>query len=150
MIYLYDRIVGPTEISFKRFGVEYKLEKTFRMGQQYYYSFQAPNREKILVIPLFYEQYLEVLDKSKKIARYKRFETCLRKIEEQISEEITVDMFESDEGQGEMPVVVVLYKDIKVTYEFRTSGLILLPEFTIVKNNIFGNNLFISFEDRFS
>ncbi len=150
MIYLYDRVVGPTETSFKRFGVEYTLEKTYRMGQQYYYSFRAPKRERILVIPLFYEQYLEVKDKSKKIARYKLLETCLRKIETEISEETTVEMFESDEGPGEMPVIVVLYKDIKVTFEFRTSGLILLPEFTIVKNNIFGNNLFVSFEDRYS
>ena len=148
MIYMYDKILRDDEVSFKAYGGTYSLEKKYRMGKKVYYSFISPGREKILLIPGFYEEYLEVEKKYEKLKNLRQLPNCIKRIRAEISRAVNVEMFESSENaSGKMPVITVDYKDIKVTFEFRKSRLLLLPEFTIVKGNIFGNNILVILEE---
>ena len=140
MIYIYDKVLEKYETSFKRYGVNYVLEKRFRMGRQLYYSFTAPGREKLLVIPGFAEQYREV----ERIRKSRRLDTCLGHIKGDINRKIRVDEYEdSNAADGRLTVISTTYKDIEISFEYKDNQLLLSPEFRIVENNLLGNGIVV-------
>lgn len=141
MIYIYDMVMNEKRItSFTRYTSHYKLERKFVMGTKVFYSFVCPGAQKILVIPGFAEQFKEVQQKLSRYRGGKGYDCYKRWILKELGEIDEEDDYPTQENEaGIMKVVTVLYKDIKVSFEYVNGKMRLIPEFEIYQNNIFGN-----------
>lgn len=112
MIYIYDRVIQPFETEIKRYGAHYTLENRTRMGDQTFYSFKAPGREKLMVVPRFAEQYREVERICHKFTYTKKLETCCNSIRREVNKHISCEEFPSEESTtGVMTAITTEYKD---------------------------------------
>lgn len=144
MIYVYDTVLQPYESTLKRYGVSYRLEKVSRMGEQRFFTFTAPGHEKILVVPRFAEQYRHIEKLYQRFASCRRLETCLRHIKQEISRQVVKEEVPNDQSaNGVMIVMTTVYADIQIQFEFMNNTLRLNPEFEILENNLFGNNVIV-------
>lgn len=142
MIYVYDRIIEPFESQITRYGTTYKLENKTKMGDKTLYTFCAPERESLLVVPHFAKQYHEVEKFCEKYFFCKKLETCKVHIRRDINNFIKVEkMPNSESSTGIMHVIAADYKDIRVEFNYMNNRLSLSPEFEIISNNIFGNGV---------
>ncbi len=145
MIHVYDTVIEPYATQIERYGAKYKLENKTKMENQYFYTFKAPDRETIIVIPRFAEQYREVEKFCKKYFYCKKLETCKVHIQRDISKTIKIDkMPNSDSATGIMYVISAVYKDISVSFNYMNNKMELAPEFEIVANNVFGNGIHVT------
>ncbi len=145
MIYVYDMAFnGKRVLSFKRYGVRYKLEKKFMMGTREFYSFTCPGREKILVVPGFAEQYREVEAKLAKYSGDGSLESYKKWIRKNINTYFTEEDFPTEASStGMMKVLGADYLDIRVTFEYLNDRMRLGEEFEIRDHNIFGNGIVV-------
>ncbi len=144
MVYIYDRVIGQYETKLKRYGATYTLENRTRMGDQLFYTFHAPDREKLLFIPRFAEQYREVEKISQRYSYSKKLETCCGHIRKEINKHIDMEQQPcEDSDNGTMWVITAVYKDIKVEFQYMNNHMTLSPEFEIISNNIFGNGIVV-------
>lgn len=144
MIYIYDRVMAPYETEIKRYGARYTLENRTRMGDQVFYTFKAPGRENLMVVPHFAEQYREVERICNKLTYTKKLETCCSHIRREVNKWITCEDFPSEESStGIMTAITADYKDIRVEFHHMNGRLTLSPEFEIISNNLFGNGVVV-------
>ncbi len=144
MVYIYDRIVEPFETKIRRYGANYTLENRTRMGDQIFYTFSAPDRESLLIVPRFAEQYREVEKFCQRYTFCKKFETCKSHIQREINKYVKVDKVPTKESStGFMHIINVIYKDIKVEFDYMNNRMTLNPEFEIISNNLFGNGIVV-------
>lgn len=142
MTYIYDTPLEINAVTFERYGVVYKLEQTFKMGNRKFASFKADGMDKILVVPQFVEQYNRLAARLLKLAKNKTFEECVRYVRQQIDPDPVLDE-EPDENGVMVPNITCQFKDIKVKLYYRNGIMELDPEFEIVQNNIFGNGILV-------
>ncbi len=144
MIYIYDTVIQKFETKIKRYGSYYTLENRTRMGDQYFYTFECPDREPLLIVPRFAEQYREVERFCQRYTYCKKFETCKAHVQKNINKYVTVDqMPNEDSSTGVMKVISTTYKDIKVDFYYMNNRLTLSQEFEIISNNLFGNGIVV-------
>ncbi len=144
MIYIYDTVIEPFTTKIKRYGAQYTLETRTRMGEQTYYTFKNEGREPLLIVPHFAAQYKEVEKFVTRFSYCPRFETAKAHVQREINKYIEVDDMPNDESTtGIMKVMFVVYKDIKVEFNYMNNRLSLSPEFEIVSNNLFGNGIVV-------
>ncbi len=145
MIHVYDTVIDPYQTKVQRYGSTYTLENRSRMGDQVFYTFKNPNRESLLYVPRFAEQYREVEKFCVKHSYCAKFENCKAYIRQEISRYMTVDdMPNQDSSTGVMQLVTAVYKDIKVEFNYMNKHLTLSPTFEIVSNNLFGNGVVVT------
>ncbi len=144
MIHIYDTVIEPYTTKIKRYGSYYHLDGRTRMGDQVFYTFKNSSREPLLVVPRFAEQYKEMEAFCRKFAYCPKFETCRSHITREVSKYIDVDDMPNDKSTtGIMKVIHVVYKDIRVQFEYMNNRLELSPEFEIISNNLFGNGIVV-------
>lgn len=144
MIYVYDSIPDKDDTTFKRYGVNYKLERRFKMGNHTFISFVHPGYEKILVVPDFAIQYREVEKKYLRFGKEKKLEEFLVLIKKGICRTPVVEDIPDDESKtGIAQHITCDYKDIQVTFDFRNNTLFFSKEFEILDNNVFGNGVVV-------
>ncbi len=144
MIYIYDTVIQDFETKVKRYGSYYTLENRTRMGDQYFYTFEAPDREPLLFVTRFAEQYREVEKFCQRYTYCKKFETCKIHIQRDINKQIKVEDVPNDASSTKtMKVVSAIYKDISVEFNYMNNRMTLSPEFEIVSNNLFGNGIVV-------
>lgn len=144
MIYIYDRVIHDFETKIKRYGAYYTLENRTRMGDQFFYTYSAPDRESLLFVPRFAEQYKEVEKFCQKFSYCKKLETCKAHIQREINHYVKMDkMPNSESSTGIMHVIVADYKDIRVEFHYMNNRMTLSPEFEIISNNLFGNGIVV-------
>ncbi len=144
MVYVYDTIIQPTVSETKRYGIVYTLENITKMGSQYFYTFTAPSEEKLLVVPYFAEQYREVEELYKKYDK-KNLDACVARIKKEINKLAVVEeTVNANSSTGFSTLITVDHKDIRVQFEYIDGRLTLVPEFEIIKNNIFGNGVIVT------
>jgi len=144
MIYVYDSIPEKGDTTFKRYGVNYKLERRFKMGNHNFWSFVHPGYEKILLVPDFAVQYREVEKKFLKFGQGKKLEDFILLIKRYICRiPVVEDMPDEDSKTGIAQHITCDYKDIQVTFDFRNNELIFSKEFEIMDNNVFGNGIVV-------
>ncbi len=144
MVYIYDKVIGEFETKIKRYGAYYTLENRTRMGDQLFYTFQSPDRESLLIVPRFAEQYREVEKFCQKYSYCKKLETCKAHIQRDINKYVKVDkMPNQDSSTGIMHVISAVYKDIKVEFNYMNNRMTLSQEFEIISNNLFGNGIVV-------
>ena len=145
MIFIYDTVMQPKATTFKRYGINYKLEKCFSMGDKMFYSFIHPGAEKILIVPEFAKQYHELEAKCIKFGTDKTIDECIQYIKRNINSCFVIENVLSDEASnGLTQLITVEYKDINVVLTFAYGMLTIAPEFEIRDNNIFGNGIVVS------
>lgn len=145
MIYVYDMAMnGKRVASFKRYGVRYKLEKKFMMGDREFYSYVCPGREKILVVPGFAEQYREAEAKLAKYNGERTYEAYRKWVAKNINHTYSEEDFPTlESATGVMKVIGAEYLDIHVTFEYLNGKLRIGDEFEIRDHNIFGNGIVV-------
>ncbi len=144
MVYIYDRVVQPFETRIKRYGAHYTLENRTRMGDQIFYTFGAPDRESLLIVPRFAEQYREAEKICNRYSFCAKFATACAHIKRDINKHITTDEMPNDESDtGVMQTISAIYKDIKVEFDYMNRRLTINPEFEIISNNLFGNGIVV-------
>jgi hypothetical protein len=145
MIYIYDTVIEPYKTAMKRYGSVYKLENRTKMGAQMFYTFTAPDQEKILVVPHFAEQYRQAEKFYQTITSCKKLETCIGHIKRGLSKQISMEEIPNEESDnGIMTVITVDYYDIRIQFEYMNNHLVLSQEFEITDNNIFGNGIVVT------
>jgi len=146
MIYVYDTPIEINMVSLERFGVNYKLEKNFKMGKRKMASFIAPGAEKILVVPQFIQQYQQLEKKLEKML-HKPKEDFIRYVTMYVDPEHADDELPSEESSsGTIYTMVCRWKDIRVTLEYLNGHARLAREFEIVENNLFGNGIVVDLD----
>ncbi len=147
MLHVYDRIIGKFDTKLERYGATYTLENKTKMGEDVYYTFSCPGRENLLVVPKFAEQYREVELFAGRYSYCRKLETCRIHIKRDINKYIKVEeMPNSESSTGIMQMITAVYKDIKVTFFYMNNRMTLSPEFEIINNNIFGNNIVVAMD----
>jgi len=149
MQYIYDSALKGVERtqSFTRFGTTFKLEARHKMGDSTYYTFSNPGSEKLMVIPKFMQEYLEIVKKISNLGSGKTYEQYRRYLRNMIELE-EEDEFESDTSDdGIMKVLSGMYKDIGITIHYENKNLKVTKDFEIRQNNIFGNGITVSLPD---
>ncbi len=145
MIFIYDTVMQPKITTFKRYGINYKLEKRFKMGDKTFYSFIHPGAEKILIVPEFAKQYYELETKCMKFGTGKTLKECIQYIKKNINSCFAIENVQNENGSDGMSRdITVEYKDINAVLTFTHGGLLIAPEFEIRDNNIFGNGIIVS------
>ncbi len=144
MVYIYDTVIDEFETRVKRYGAYYELENRTRMGDQVFYTFAAKDRESLLFVPRFAEQYRAVEKFCRKYSYSKKLETCKAHIQREINKYIKVEKMPNKESAtGIMYVISAIYKDIKVEFNYMNNRMTLSPEFEIISNNLFGNGIVV-------
>lgn len=145
MNYVYDVLIDKEHNlkTLDRYGVRYKFEKKFVMGDRLMYSFVSSSKDKILVVPQFIQQYNEI-QKKLNANRGTSYEACLRWVTRNVNKDVSEDTFPSeDSSTGSMNVIIALYKDISLTFEYFDNKMRLARAFEILANNLFGNPVFV-------
>ncbi len=135
---VYNVLVKPEDGYINWRGSRYPLEKVIRVGEQLIYSYNKPGYQRILIVPHFAKQYMEIKNRMKSFdapvtlvakerAMYKFF--TLKKVERSVSED----------EEGSVNIYSCTYKDIRVTIQFDGKHLKLLSDFTILNHNLFGD-----------
>jgi len=144
MTYIYDTPLEINTVSIERYGVTYKLEQTFKMGNRKFASFVAEGSDKILLIPQFANQYYKLDAKLKKLAKNKTFEDCVRYVQQHIDPDPVLDEEPDDEDENVMnKFITCQFQDIKVKIYYKNGVMTLSSEFEIVQNNLFGNGILV-------
>ncbi len=144
MIHIYDTVIDQFTTKIKRYGSYYTLDGRTKMGDQTFYTFKNPSREPLLVVPRFAEQYKEMEAFCKRNAYCPKLSSCVNRITKEINKHIDLDdMPNENSSTGIMQTIRVIYKDIKVQFEYMNSRLELSPEFEIISGNIFGNGIVV-------
>lgn len=144
MTYVYDLLLDINAVSFERYGVTYKLEQTFKMGNRKMSSFKADGMDKVLVVPQFIEQYCKLDSKLKNLTKKKTFEDCVKYIQQRIDPEPVLDAEPDPEDENVMiQNIVCQFKDIRVKIYYKKETMELDSEFEIVQNNLFGNGILV-------
>jgi len=139
MIYVYDTLLDEGTDELRRYGVTFKREKRFRMGNAIVYTFGSAGGEKILAIPIFAEQYREAETKYKRFGKGKTFESYLKMIQNRIDRHAFVEEIADMESEtGKAMLVTARYKDIQIMFQYMNGELFYHDEFTIYDNNPFG------------
>ncbi len=147
MLHIYDKVIGEFDTKLERYGATYTLVNKTKMGEDLYYTFSCPGRENLLVVPKFAEQYREVEQFALRFAYCRKLETCRIHIKENINKNIKVEKMPSNESStGLMYVITAIYKDIQVDFLYMNNRMTLNPEFEIIKNNIFGDNIRVAMD----
>ncbi len=148
MIYVYNRVISSFESKIKYHGATYTLENRVRRGDQSFYTFSAPGREGLLIVPYFAEQYLEVERIAKRFAYCKKLETLKIHLRRDLSQSIKAEKMPNQESTtGIMWVLRVPYKDILVEFDYFNEHVSLSRVFQIESNNLFGNGIRVLMEE---
>lgn len=129
-----------------RYGAAYKLTNVTRMGNQRIYTYQAPGMETLVVVPVFRKQWDEAYQIVSKIGKGKSLTAYLQLIQMKISKSAVISNIAGDDGEDRKGIVAH-YKDIEIELEYDGSRLILLKMFTIKNHNVFGNDIFVDFQE---
>ena len=144
MTYIYDTPLEINAVTFERYGVVYKLEQTFKMGNRKFASFKADGMDKILVVPQFADQYYKLDSKLKNLAKNKSFEDCVKYVQQRLDPDPIIDEEPDEVDENVMiPTISCQFKDIKVKIYYRNGTMQLGSEFEIVQNNLFGNGILV-------
>ncbi len=147
MLHVYDKTVKEFDTTLERYGATYKLENKTKMGEDMYYTFSCPGRESLLVVPKFAEQYREVEQFAQRYTYTRKLDTCRMHIKRDINQYVrTVKVPNNESPTGYMYVITAVYKDIRVSFHYMNNRMTLSPDFDIVNNNIFGNNVHVSMD----
>ena len=139
MQYVYDTIIKKEQSRLKKYGTSFKLEKRTRMGDKNFYTFVSAGCEPILVVPYFLELYLAIWKKYEKFPKTGTLEKYEARIRKSVSEDIEIEDMPSEiHDDGIMKLFYVRYKEIRLEFEFEDETLTMRRQFTIMENNITG------------
>lgn len=146
MHYMYDQILNSKKETIVYLEKEYTLVSRNTMGNFVYYSYKGDSSEDmIIVVPKFAEEFLEAAKKYMNIKNCASNETVMIRLKKTYKNNPEMDkMIISGE---ELYIYSVQYKDIRLSFQLENEKFTLQPSFTILNNNIFGNNISVDISE---
>ena len=141
MRYIYDQLIGDRQTTMEYYGREYELQQINRKGKFEYYTFLGRDGEKLLVVPSFLEEFMEVCKIFDRIKEEKSPEKVMQFLKRYFCKDI------EREDVGEDTILPFHYKDIACSIELRAGVSGLYPEFTICSGNVVGNQIRVPLDE---
>ena len=145
MTKVFDIIVDKTSTTIERYGSTYKLANISKKDNQLYYEYKAPGVDTLIVVPIFRQEWESAKKLFAKAGKGKTKIAYSQFIKTYVDKNFTSEETEDDDGKP-VTIFTALYKDIRLEIVFDGEGLSLVEAFTIVKNNIFGDDIRVDFQ----
>ena len=137
MIYIYDRILEDKPIEINYLDTVYKFVGKNVLDDFEYYAFKNADSEIILVIQAFALEFEEAAQLFTLIKKATTEKAVTMRIQDKFQTVPQVERFQA--GGDEICTFEVDYKHIRIFMQLKDKQLTLLPDFTIVDGNVFGN-----------
>ncbi len=145
MTKVFDIIVDKTTKELNRYGSTYKLVNISKKDNQPYYEYKAPGVDTLIVVPIFRQEWESAKKLFAKAGKGKTKLAYSQFIKTYVDKNFTSEDTEDDDGKP-VTIFTALYKDIRLEIVFDGEGLSLVEAFTIVKNNIFDDDIRVDFQ----